>query len=134
VDEVKITLHDEGAAEVDPVGVDGFGIFPSLSTGETPCGSILKLFEVIGGVGWTTTDREIDSLAALAGFNGTSRQRRRTTSTARVAATTSNSAIRKRRLVALDMLCLPARSPAYEDAERMPRRICVNTKRLLRIL
>jgi hypothetical protein len=54
-DDEILTAHEVGAATDEPVGVAGFGMRPSLSTGLCPFGSIGKSLATTGGVGWETT-------------------------------------------------------------------------------
>src|SRR5258708_31800967 len=53
-DEANVIVHDDGAAIAAPVGVDGFGIRPSLSAGAWPAGSTGKALAVTGGAGCAT--------------------------------------------------------------------------------
>jgi len=52
--ELKVTVHELGAAIGVPVGVAGLGISPSPSAGAVPDGSIPNALAVTGGAGWVT--------------------------------------------------------------------------------
>ncbi|MGO9196661.1 MAG: hypothetical protein ACLQK4_05995 [Acidimicrobiales bacterium] len=56
--EANVTVHLEGGATGEPVGVAGLGMRPSLSTGRLRFASIWKSLALTGGAGWVMKSRD----------------------------------------------------------------------------